>query len=341
MQIYFKSIFKKLIYVTTIALIWSSCGEKKAKSYQVPKDSLEQIEAVKEISKEIESDPENAELLYRRANIYYNQGYLSRAELDMETAIKADSNNALYYFFQGRVQYATNQTKKAALSYEKAILNKPDYLEAKLKLADLYFVVKEHKKSIDLLTNAMKQDPGNAVIYHTLGLNYKEMGDTARAIYNFQTAVENDPKDIESIIYIGNLYAAQRNPLAMEYFNSALKLRPKSVDALFGRAVFAQKMNFKKQALLDYKKIIDINPEHYKSYYNVGYMNFETGDYKEALRNWDIATRMNNFYPQAYYMKGLTYQILGVKKEARLNYEMALEQDPQYALAKEALEELK
>jgi tetratricopeptide (TPR) repeat protein len=341
MQIYFKSIFKKLIYVTTIGLLLSSCGEKTAKPVEIPQDSLAQIEAVKEISKEIESDPENAELLYKRANIYYNQGYLSRAELDIETALKSDSSNALYLFFQGRIQYATNQTKKAALSYEKAIQFKADYLEAKLKLADLYFVVKEHKKSIDLLTNAMKQDPGNAVIYHTLGLNYKEMGDTARAIYNFQTAIENDPKDIESIIYIGNLYAAQRNPLAMEYFNSALKLRPKSVDALFGRAVFAQKMNFKKQALLDYKKIIDINPEHYKSYYNVGYMNFETGDYKEALRNWDIATRMNNFYPQAYYMKGLTYQILGVKKEARLNYEMALEQDPQYALAKEALEELK
>jgi tetratricopeptide (TPR) repeat protein len=96
----------------------------------------------------------------------------------------------------------------------------------------------------------------------TLGLNYKEMGDTARAIYNFQTSIENDPKDIESIIYIGNLYAAQRNPLAMEYFNSALKLRPKSVDALFGRAVFAQKMNFKKQALLDYKKVnFQILPE--------------------------------------------------------------------------------
>ena len=89
------------------------------------------------------------------------------------------------------------------------------------------------------------------------------------------------------------------------------------------------------------EKIIDINPEHYKSYFNVGYMNFETGDYKEAIRNWDIATRMSPFYPQAYYMKGLTYQILGSKKDAKLNYEQALEQDPEYALAKEALGELK
>ena len=146
MQIYFKSIFKKLIYVTAITLIWSSCGDKNTKSFEVPKDSLAQVEAVKEISKQIESDPENAELLYQRASIYFNQGYLNRAESDMETAIKADSSSALYFFFMGRILYATNQTKKAALSYEKAIEVKPDYLEAKLKLADLYFVVKEHKK---------------------------------------------------------------------------------------------------------------------------------------------------------------------------------------------------
>lgn len=340
MQIYFDSQLKKLIYVTAIGMMLISCQRGGKVAQEVPQDSLAQIEAVKEVSSQIENNPGNSQLYYKRAGIYEAQGYLARAEADYEEAIRLDSGQAIYYFALGRLSYGMNQTTKAAEAYEKALVLQPDFNEAAYKLADLYFLVKEHQKSIALFTGLIKKDPGNSRPYHGLGLNYKDMKDTLRAIYHFQTAVENDPKDIESVLYCANLYAGKGNALALEYYQSALKLKPKSTDALFGRAYFFQQKKLYAQALKDYRRVIDIDPQNYRAYFNVGYIAFERADYSEARRHWDIATRMQNFYPQAYYMKGLSFELQGKREDAVANYKLAYEQDPDYSLAKEALLEL-
>ncbi len=328
----------KNIVFFNLLIIYSACNfSEHSKTPGSSSDTIQQSSSAKEISQKIESDPKNAELYYQRSQIYFNEKYLNRAEADMETAIRLDSTNALYHYNMGRVQYAMNKTQAAANQYEKAITLKPDFDVAKLKLADLYFLVKEHSKSIDLLNSAMKTDKGNGAIYHMLGLNYKETGDTPRAIYHFQTAVEMDPTDYESTLYIANLYAAKRKEIAFEYYNAALKLRPKSVEALFARGVFAQNMKMYKQALMDYRRVINIDLNHYLSYYNVGYINYESKFYKEAIRNWDICTRMNPEFANAYYMKGLAYDQIGKIEDAKVSYQYALELEPQNELFKKAV----
>ncbi len=333
--------FKKLIYINALfLLLFAACNQGSSNKNNVPKDSIAQIEAVKTISKELESDANNAELYYNRAQIYFNQGYLTRAESDLTSAIQIDSLNPIYTFLLGRVYYAKNETKNAEKLYTTTLALKPDFNDVKLKLADLYYLVKEHKKSIGLLQELILSEPDNATLYHNLGMNFRELGDTSRAIYHFQTAVEHDAKDIESMLYIANLYAAQNNKIAIEYYNSVIKISPKNTDAFFGRAVFYQKLRIYQKALLDYRRVIDINPSFYKAYFNVGYLNFEIKNYKDAMRNWDIAIGMNDQYAAAYYMKGLVFEIQGNPKEAILNYKKALEADAQYTLAKEALQAL-
>ncbi len=333
--------FKKLIYINAIyLLLFTACNQGYSSKNNIPKDSVAQIEAVKNISKELESDPDNAELYYNRAQIYFNQGYLTRAESDLTNAVQIDSLNPIYTFLLGRVYYAKNETKNAEKFYTKTLSIKPDFNDVKLKLADLYYLVKEHKKSIGLLQELIVLEPENATLYHNLGLNYREMGDTSRAIYHFQTAVEHDSKDLESMLYIANLYAAQNNKIAIEYYNSVIKISPKNTDAFFGRAIFYQKIRLYQKALLDYRRVIDIDPSFYKAYFNVGYLNFEIKNYKDALRNWDIAIGMNNQYAAAFYMKGLVLEMQGNPQEAIENYKKALESDAQYTLAKEALQAL-
>ena len=338
---YYKLCLNILIFIS-ISILLCSCGQNASKT-KVPNaaDSLANIEAVKELSKSIDENPEDAELLYRRAQVYVNEKYLNRAEDDYLAAISLDSINPLFHFSLGRTYYAMNQTQRAAKSYERAILLKPDYQEAILKLADLYFIVKEHPKSIALLNKGMKIDQGNATIYHMLGMNYKEMGDTARAIYHFQTAIENNPSDYESNLYIANLYAARKNQLAFDYFKAAIKLQPKNPDAWFSRAVFEQTIKMYKNALVDYRRVIYLNPENYLSYYNVGYINYENGLMDEALRNWNTCTQMNPAYANAYYMKGLLYEERKNKADARLNYKVALEIEPDNTVFKSGFERVK
>lgn len=301
-----------------------------------PNDSTANANLAREISKEIESNPNEADAYFRRGMVYSNTRYLNRAEADFISALAIDSSKADYYFHLGKVQYAMNQTKNAADAYEKAILLDPNHQEAKLKLADLYFLVKEHQKSIDLFNNLIKQDKGNAYLYHMLGMNYKETGDTARAIYHFQTAVETDPTDYESTLYIANLYASQKKEVALDYFTAALKIRPNSTEVNFARAFYLQQTGRFKEAVEDYKKVVSADPTNYLAFYNVGYINYEAGFTDKAINNWKTVIKLNPEYANAYYMLGLVYEEKKMLKEAAENYKVALALDPNNPLFREA-----
>jgi tetratricopeptide (TPR) repeat protein len=338
---YCKNLVLKFINVLIASFLLISCGgNSNTQLAENPKDSSEANSEIIAISKQIEENPDNAELLYKRSNAYQYLAYLNKAEADINQAIILDSINPLYRFYQGKLLYAMNQTIKASQSYQKAIDLKPDFTEAKMKLAELYFLVKKHKESINLVNSVIASDNSNAVAFQLKALNYKDMADTAAAVRYFQAAIERDPNDYDSHLFIARIFDAMHNKLAIEYFNAALRIKPNGLDALFGRAVLYQRNKLYKAALKDYRKIITADPSNYSSYYNVGYINFETAKFEEALRHFKICVQMKNDFIDAYYMRGLCYEALGNKKDAILNYQFVVDNIPENSLAKEGLQRL-
>lgn len=335
---YLKTPVIKLIYITLILAAIAGCknGPSQGQPAVTGQDSIAgQSEGIRSLSEQIEKDPENGELYYRRAVMYYEDKYLDRALADIEDAVKIDAMNPLFQFYKGRVLYAMNRTQEAAKAYESALAVKPDYQEATMKLAELYYVVKEHTKSINHLNMVLAADPGNADALFYKGMNQKEMKDTLKAIASFQKALENDKDYYDAAMQLGLLFAAKKDPIAIEYFSTAIRLNPRSVEAYFGRAYYYQLTKQYQKALFDYRKVIDFDPSNDKAYYNVGYINFEAQKYDEALRSWNICIQMNNHNIDAYYMRGLLHEARKNYKDALLNYQFALELDPNYTLAKE------
>lgn len=339
---YLKTVFIKLIYVTAFVVLGVSCKNKSnTPSGNVANDStVVELESAKVISRQIEADPENAELYYQRAVVYFDQKYLDRALLDIEDALKHGAENPLYHFYKGKVLYAMNRTQDAAKAYEQALSVKPDYQEARLKLATLYYLVKEHQKSIDALNVIVAAEPTNAEAQFYKGMNQKEMKDTGRAVASFQKALELDNNYYDAAMQLGLLFTEKRDPIAKEYFSTAIRLNPRSTEAYFGRAYYYQLTKQYQKALFDYRKVIEYDPSNDNAYYNVGYINFEVGEYEEAMRSWNISIEMNNQNVMAYYMRGLLHEQRKNFADAKLNYEYVLQLDPEYSLAKEGMQRL-
>jgi tetratricopeptide (TPR) repeat protein len=346
---YFKTQFIQLIYVTAICVGLYACNgdshqpaNTQTEAAKISEDSvMANDESIKALSNQLEADPENAELYYQRASVYFNNKYLDRALSDIEDAVKYNVQNPLYHYLKGRILYAMNKTQLAATSYESAIALKPDYEEAQMKLAELYYVVKEHTKSIDLTNSLIAHNPANANAYCLKADNQRELKDTLKAIASYQKALELDEKYYDAAMQLGLLLTAKKHKTAKEYFDAAIRINPRSSEAYFGRAFYHQQAGEYQKALFDYRKVIDIDPSNDKSYYNVGIINFDVKKYDEALRSWDICIQMNNQNIDAYYMRGLVHESRGNKKDALLNYQYALELNPNYALAKEGLARLK
>ncbi len=293
------------------------------------------------LSEKINENPTNAALYFERGSKYFEKNILERAELDFKDACTLDSNNVDYLFMYARTNYLLNKTILAATIYEKIILLEPTFIDPKIKLADLYYITKEHEKSILIANSIIALDKTNAYAYHIKAMNYKDVGDTLKAVANFQKAIEFDNNDYDSHIILAKIYLAQKNKLALEFINAALRIKPNDIDALFARATFWQNEKQYKMALIDYGKVIEKNKEYYQCYYNVGYINFETGYIKEAIYNFDKCVRMMNDFLPAYYMRGLCYEILKDKTNAKLNYEFVINKDPEYLLAAQGLKRLK
>lgn len=330
--------------ISLFALLFSlfACGnQNKTFSDSQILDSIAIKAGVQEISKKISTDPTNANYYFERGKKYFEANILERAVIDFRDASTLDSNNVDYLFMHARTNYLLNKTILAANIYEKIIALEPTFIDPKIKLADLYYITKEHEKSILITNSIIALDKTNAYAYHVKAMNYKDVGDTVKAIINFQKAIEIDNNDYDSQIILAKIYLAQKNKLALEYINAALRVKPNDIDALFARATFWQNEKQYKMALIDYGKVIEKNKEYYQCYYNVGYINFETGYIKEAIYNFDKCVRMMNDFLPAYYMRGLCYEMLNDKTNAKLNYQFVVNNDPNYELAIAGMKRLK
>lgn len=330
----------KLLSITIILLFSCGVDTSEKNNSNNENDSIAiQIGAV-ELNKKIADQPENAELYYQRGSIYFNSKYLNRAEIDFDEAIRLDSTNALYFYSQGRNYYAMGKTIKSSECFETSIQLKPDFTEAKTKLADLYFFAKEHKKSLLLTTSLLHDDKQNSYAYFLRGMNLKDLGDTSSAIVNFQKAIEYNNNDFDSYMQLGIIHTNIGNTIAIDYLNGALRIKPNDTKALFARAVFLQHQKQFAMALHDYRKVVQFDPQNYQSYYNVGCINIEIFKIKEALRNFEICIKMNTEFSLAYFKRGLCHEIEKKYEDALLNYKFALQLDPNLIDAKEAVKRL-
>lgn len=338
---YFKTLTVQLIFVISLVALVTSCDTKKSTPLVSSTDSIANIVAIKEASVAIERDPKNAEMYYRRAVSYFNLKYLDRALIDMNDAIKLNDQNPLYQFYKGKVCYAMNKTLDAEKAYLSAVVLKPDYTESQMALGELYYIVKKHTESVNQLNNVLAITPDNTEAHFLKGMNFKEMGDTAKSIASFQKALEFDNNNYNAAIQLGRIFTERGDKAAYDYLTAAIKMQKRNTEGYFARAYYFQKTGQFQKALFDYRKVVDIDPSSDLAYYNVGCINFDVKQYKEAQRSFNICIQMNNQNTRAYYMRGLIHEIEGNLKEARLNYEYALELEPEFGLAKERLNHIK
>lgn len=333
---------KKLIFITAIALQLWGCGQNNNTASKADEQTAAAPSAsVAQISAEIEKAPTNAELYYKRAVIYFDESKLDMALADIDQAIGLSAENPLYHFFRGRILYAMNKTIEASKSYEKAITLRPDFTEAQLKLAELYYLVKEHKKSFDVLNAVLANDKQNTEALFYRGMNYKEVGDTNAAIAAFQKAYEYDAQYYEAVMQLANLFAVLENKSALDYYIAAARLQPKNPEPPYGAGVFLQKKKQYKKAIVMYEQALKADGKFYQAYYNAGLINMEINRVNDALSNFNTVVRLAPDFADAYYMRGLCYEVLKKKEDAKLNYEYALEINPEHPLAKPALAALK
>jgi tetratricopeptide (TPR) repeat protein len=304
-------------------------------------DKIQLTDTLALLTQEIRSDSLNGDLYNQRARFYLRKGEFNLAMHDINKAltIKGDDFTCLItlsdiYLNMGKVDYARETLNKAA------DINPLDPTPI-LKLADLYLILKNYTLCHEYANKVVSLDQNSAQAYFIDGYAWLESGDTAKAIRDFQMSVHKDQAFFNGYAILGSLFTSKNNRLAAEYYRNASALRPDDKDMLYNLALCYQNDSLYNEAEKTYLSILAIDSSNFKANYNVGYINLiHREDYTAAILYFTKAISGDPNYADAYYNRGLCYEIINDYENARSDYQNVLGIRINYPKAIEGLNRL-
>ena len=164
--------------------------------------------------------------------------------------------------------------------------------------------------------------------YHYDIMNYdkgKELFNLA--IQDYDSAIKLNPNDVGSYINRGNFYCKHgEQDLAINDYNKVLELDPNNVDAYIGRG--NAYTNTGHLAQKDLNKAIELNPNDFRAYIARSIIYLNIGQKDLALEDANKAVELNPNNPEVYNNRGFIYHDLKQYDSALQEYNKALELEP-------------
>lgn len=296
--------------------------------------------ALKKVTEEIKKDPGNAQLYFERGMLLDGLEIDTLALKDYKKAISLDSTRAEYYSAIGDMLFEHKDLDGSVLWLERALKVNPDDKTAHLKLAKLFLYIEEYNKALSEINTVLRQDVYHPEGYYLKGMVYKSLSDTTKAISSFMTALQVRPDYRDAMIQLGIMNSMKGDPIALQYYDNAYSLDSIDIFPLYARGVFYQDKGDYEMAKHEYINAILKDRNYTSTYYNLGYIYMQQDSLDKAFRQYDILTKLDPTDPEAYFNRGLCYELMGKKAEAIIDYKQALVFDEKYKDPQDGLERL-
>lgn len=120
---------------------------------------------------------------------------------------------------------------------------------------------------------------------------------------------------------------------AMGEYLRATEVDPENAATYIGVGIINSDLGHLEEALKNYSKAIELDPNYALAYYNRGVVYKKLGQLENAFEDYNKAIELDPDYALAYNNRGLLYKKLGHPEEALKDYNKAIELDPEYAYA--------
>ncbi len=183
---------------------------------------------------------------------------------------------------------------EAALPFmQKGETLSPDYVDAKVRLAEAYFKLGKYTEAIEVTNRALSKEPDNLMALQFRGSALGASGKTADAAEDFKRILSLDPTNLHAIFNLGVAYKdANMMDLAIETFSKLIVSKPDFPNAFYERGFCYGKMGMFPQARADMEQSIAYQPAHGASYFFRGRTYEALGDGASACADWKKALEL-------------------------------------------------
>lgn len=319
-----------ILILSFVIISLTSCNNGKNNS--INEDLLNDTSlTIDKLNKLIRQNPKNADLFIKRSELYLEEKNVEEAINDLEIALKVDTLKQDIYTRLSDLYLSVGKSEKAKNILTLCLYRFPFNVKARVELAKLYLYVQMYSEAMKEILNLEENNLQNADSYFVkaLILNETEMYDDA--IKSLKKTIEYNSNHWEAYNLLGMIYARQENPIAMEYFNTAVRLFPDNSEIRFDAGYVFQQFGETEKAIAEYSEAINLDSLYYQAYFNLGYIYVnDLKDYNLALEYFNAAINCDSSAYKAYYNRGYTYEMSGDYKKAETDYRKALQIMPNY-----------
>lgn len=253
--------------------------------------SLSKFESMLKTNKVLFFDSEEFENIILH---YLDSGKLNLAKKALKLGLDQHPNSVGLKLVQVELLVFNDKIDQAEKLVNEIYKLDPKNEEVYIQHANIYSKKGEHAKAIDTLNIALELTDDLADVYSLIGMEYLFIDELEKAKYYFIKCLENDDEDQSALYNIVYCFDFLDQPdKAIEFLN----------------------------------KFIDDQPYSEVAWHQLGrqYMNIK--DYKNAVRAFDFATIIDEYFIGAHLEKGKAYEKLKEYTKAIESYKITLEID--------------
>lgn len=224
----------------------------------------------------------------------------------------------------GMSYYGIADYPHAATYLKEASLEEPNNLELLLALEHSYLWSHQVKYVLDVYHQILSLNPDSAQADMIAGEALDEMKDNAGATEMFRAAVKADPKQPNVHFGLGYLLWTQKQyPEASQEFQAEIANDPKHVQSLIYLADSDIQMNQISAAEPLLQQALKLDPTFALGHLDMGIVASESGRNEEALREFLLAEKKMPDDVNVHWRLARLYRAMGRKEEAKLEFDKA------------------
>ena len=329
------------IYLLSSFLLFSACNVVEEN------DNVKKSE-ISLLSEKINKNPSNTDYLLDRAMFNLDKNKHESALFDLKQCLLIDSLNSEFNFLAAQSYFEISKYDKTKSEYgtlaleciKKSTDRDPNNHLALSLHGELNIAYARYKQAIDLFNKSLKIKYNQFKTHHLMGYAFKQLNQHDIAIDCFQNSISINPIYTQSYIEIGLIYQLRNDTLTEIYYNNVLDIDSSDVITLYNLALYYQDNKLYNKALVTYNKLLVFDAFNTNTHYNIGFIHMELKLFNIAINNFADAIYSNSVFYQAYYARGVCFETLGNIAQAEVDYRRAIEINPDYTFAIDALEVL-
>ena len=226
-----------------------------------------------------------------------------------------------FILFINLISCATTETKEISPTHKKAQIY---YNQGTNEL-----IQKDYTSALKHLLEANALQPNDSKIHNNLGMAYYFKNRPNKAKIYIKKAIELDPKNTDARMNLGSLYMESKNfkeaKIQFKLVSDDLTY-PNQYRTFYNLGVLNYELGNINEAITNLKQSISEFPQYCSAHFKLGDIYFQNKNYSEALERFKISSQgtcYNN--PEPIYHQALTYIELKQYDTAKLKLEELVE----------------